>query len=124
MSLVSPAAVTRVPPRLTTTVRATLMAMAGNIPLVARLSTIFKEMIMVDVAVVSICALILWLYSYPTYYDLKLIRVGEGLEGMGVSSLANNHEGKMGLYYSNNWRVRHWGITFSCVSICFLVSLF
>ena len=74
-----------------------------------RLSTIFKEMIMVDAAVVTLGGLILWLLCSPPYYDLRVM-------GGTSPDMQPQETGKMGLYYYSYWRVNHWAINFSAVS--------
>ncbi len=81
----------------------------------SRLSTVFKEMIMVAMVAVVAVGLIMYLFSVPSYYELKLTRAVE--RGAGVSSLDHQVEGKvkMGLEYESIWRVKHWGISFATV---------
>jgi hypothetical protein len=99
------------------TIAGTLHYVAGRISMVSRLSTVFKEMIMVAMVAVVAVGLILYLLSVPSYYELKLTR---GVErGDGVSSEDHQVQGgvNMGLEYASNWRVKHWGISFAMVSI-------
>ena len=114
MTSVSPAEGTR--PTVRSTIAGTLHYVAGHIPTVSRLSTIFKEMITVAMVVVVAVGLILYLLSVPPYYELKLTReTGGGV----VTSQDHQVQGevKMGLGYASNLRVKHWGANFASVSI-------
>ena len=117
MTSVSPAEGTLLSrPTVRSTIAGTVHYVAGHIPLVSRLSTIFKEMITVAMVVVVAVGLILYLLSVPPYYELKLTReTGSGV----VASQDHQVQGevKMGLEYTSNWRAHHWGANFVAVSI-------
>jgi hypothetical protein len=120
MTSVSPAEGTLLSrPGMRSTIAGTVHHVAGRISIVSRLSTLFKEMIMVAMAVVVAVGLILYLLSVPPYYELKLTRAVE--RGAGVSSENHQVEGevKMGLEYASIWRVKHWGTNFLSVRIHF-----
>ena len=121
MTSVSPAEGTRLSrPTLRQTVAGTVQYVAGHIPTESRLSTIFKEMIMVAVVVVVVVGLILYLYSVPPYYELRLTReAGAGPQGNHTSQdQPVPVKVKVGLEYISNWRMQHWGTNFATVSNC------
>jgi hypothetical protein len=125
MTSVSPAEGTLLSrPTMRSTIAGTLHYVAGHIPLVSRLSTIFKEMITVAFVVVMVVGLILYLYSVPPYSHLKVTRAPPR-QGSGAEMLGNHtsqyhpvpEKGKIGLLYFENWRVNHWGLNFVMVRI-------
>ncbi len=122
MTSISPAEGTRPlsRPTLRQTAAGTLHHVAGRISLVARLSMIVKEMIMAAVVVVAVVGLILYLLSVPPYYELRLTReAGAGPVG---NHAAQDHQVpvkskvNLGLKYSPNGRLQHWGPNFAAVS--------
>ena len=117
MTSVSPAEGTLLSrPTVRSTIAGTVHYVAGHIPGVSRLSTIFKEMITVAMAAVLAVGLIMYLLSVPPYYELKLTReTGSGV----VTSQDHQVQGevKMGLEYATIWRVKHWGANFLALII-------
>ncbi len=75
---------------------------------------------MVAMTVVVAVGLIMYLFSVPSYYELKLtMKRGDGV----VISEDHQVQGKVkkGLEYASIWRIFHWGINFAVVRIFPLV---
>ncbi len=80
------------------------------------LSSIFKEMIMLAVAVVVAAAFVMLCVASPTYYDMKLTRVPWVGNHTSMTPPQDHDDGhservRLGLYYYSYWRVYLWGVS-------------
>ena len=84
------------------------------VEIVSSLSSIFKEMIMLAVAVVVAAAFVMLCVASPTYYDMKLTRVPGGnytfMTPLPANDDGHSERPKLGLDYYSYWRVKLWGL--------------
>ena len=93
------------------------------------LSSIFKDMIMLAVAVVVATALVMLCVASPTYYDMKLTRVPWAGNNTLMTPPQDRDDGqseraRLGVYYFSYWRVFWWGINMVQVIVCVYRFLF
>jgi hypothetical protein len=103
-------------------IKEAIVQIAQNVPLKLKLSTIFKEMITLSIAEITISALALFLIASPSYNTLKFVEFPNEFH-MNHNQTAKvllpgqrTNRSWAGLHYESDWRVKHWVINFLSVS--------